>query len=170
MTEAPRPLRLTAAVLTIALLLSPGCAVRGLEFVEDTRVDIVAPKDRAEVRLPVTLRWTVEDFEVGPGQGSFGVLVDRAPPRPGKTLAWLFRGDVGCKGAGAALCASPRVLADRAIFATTETSLTLEQVPRLAGNEAQRQLHEATVVLLDRHGRRIGESAWSVQFELEGED
>ena len=95
------------------------------------------------------------------------MLVDRAPPRPGQTLGWLFRGDVGCKGAAAARCGSPQFLADRSIFTTTETSVTLNQVPRLAGNEAQRQLHEATVVLLDAEGRRIGESAWSVQFEVE---
>ena len=148
-------------------MLLPGCAVRGLAFVEDTRIDIVRPKDRSEVRLPVTLRWTVEDFAVGAGRGSFAVLVDRAPPRPGKTLAWLFRGDVGCKGAAAARCGAPEFLADRSIFTTTDTSLTLNRVPRLAGNESQRQLHEATLVLLDGAGRRVGESAWSVQFEVE---
>ena len=157
-----------AATVIAALLLLPGCAVRGLEFIEDTRVDIVQPKDRAKVRLPVTVRWTAEDFAVGPGQGSFAVLVDRAPPPSGKTLSWLFRRDVGCRGAGAERCASSQFLEDRSIFTTTERSVTIAQVPRLAGSQAGRQMHEATVVLLDHAGRRIGESAWSVLFEVEG--
>lgn len=162
------PVLRRALVLALALLL-PGCALQGLSFVEDTRVDIVRPQDRSEIRLPVTIAWTVEDFAVGPGRGSFAVLVDRSPPRPGETLSWLFRGDAACKR-GARLCASDGYLADRAIFRTTRTSVTLQQVPRLAGSEAGRTLHEATVILLDEDGRRIGESAWSVQFEVEGED
>lgn len=144
--------------------------MNGLSFVEDTRVDIVQPDDRSEVRLPVTIEWTVEDFDVGPGRGAFGVLVDRAPPPPDKPLQWLFRDDLGCKGEGARVCASERYLADRAIFRTTETRVTLQQVPRLVGSEAGRVLHEATIVLLDAKGERIGESAWTVQFEVEGED
>ena len=159
-----------ALVSIVAALLLPGCAVNGLAFVEDTRVDIVRPEDRSEVALPVTIDWTVEDFDVGRGRGAFGVLIDRAPPRPGRTLAWLFRGDVACKGANAQLCSSRRFLEERAIYTTTETSLRVPQVRRLAGNDAGRVLHEATVILLDRQGRRIGESAWTVQFEVEGED
>lgn len=161
--------RAPAAAIVLALLL-PGCAVNGLSFVEDTRVDIVRPADRSEVRLPVTIEWTAEDIDVGPGRGGFGVLVDRAPPPPDKPLQWLFRDDLGCKGAGARLCASDGYLGDRAIFRTTGTRVTLQQVPRLVGSSAGRVLHEATIVLLDAEGDRIGESAWTVQFEVEGED
>jgi hypothetical protein len=157
---------LVAAVVPLVLLVLPACGIHGLSFVQDERVDIVTPKDRAKVSLPVRVSWTAKDIEVGPGKGSYGVLVDRAPQRPGKTLAWIFRGDDGCKGAGASLCEQPQYLAQRNVFRATGRSLVIDQVSRLAGAQSGRQFHEVTVVLLDGAGRRIGESAWSVQFEV----
>jgi hypothetical protein len=137
-----------------------------LSFVQDQRVDIVAPVDRAKLDLPVRVSWTARDFAVGPGAGSFGVFVDRPPQRPGMTLAWIFRGDSGCKGAGAERCGAPEYLGQRNVFRTTDRSFTVKQVQRLSGNQSGRQFHEVTVVLLDTAGRRVGEGAWSVQFEV----
>jgi hypothetical protein len=165
-----RPRLLRTVVVAVVLAVAPACGVSGLSFVQDDRVDIIRPEDRSEVRLPVSVRWTVEDFEVGPGQGSFGVFVDRAPPPSGKTLAWLFRGDSGCKGSAARVCATPEFLGQRNVFETTRTAFTVEQVNQLTGSQAGRQLHEVTVVLLDRSGRRVGEGAWSVQFEVQDVD
>jgi hypothetical protein len=96
-------------------------------------------------------------------------LVDRAPQPSGRTLASLVRGDAGCKGPGAATCATPEFLAQQNIFHTTDTSFTVEQVPRLAGGDAGPQLHDVTIVLLDANGQRVGEGAWSVQFQVKGE-
>jgi hypothetical protein len=160
--------RLVARIVVIAALLAllPACGTSGLSFVQDERVDIVRPDDRSKVTLPLTVAWTVKDFPVGPGRGSFGVFVDRAPQRVGKSLAWLFRGDSGCRG-HAALCGSEAFLAQRNVFRTTRTGFTVEQVNKLSGAQAKRQLHELTVVLLDEHGERVGEGAWSVQFEVE---
>ena len=155
------------ALVAAVLAALPACGVGGLSFVQDERVDIVGPKDRSEVRLPVTVDWTVEDFAVGRGAGSFGVFVDRAPQPSGKTLAWLFRGDPGCKGTGATLCRTPAFLAQRSVHRTTRTAFTVDQVARLSGSQAGRELHEVTVVLLDAEGKRVGEGAWSVQFEVE---
>ena len=152
-----------AAAVAVAL---PGCAASGLSFVQDDRVDVVRPKDRSKVALPVRVAWTVKDFAVGPGRGAFGVLIDRSPPPSGRTLGWLFRGDPTCKGAAARTCESPAFLAQRDIHVTTKPTVTYAQVPRLSGSQAGRQLHEVTVVLLDAAGRRVGEGAWSVQFEV----
>ena len=111
----------------------------------------------------MTFKWTVEDFEAG----SFGLLLDQAPPRPGKTLAWLYRGDRSCKGdTGEAFCETEEFLASRRAYTTTDTEFTLARVPRLSGDDRRRQFHEFTVVLLDEGGRRVGEGAWSVQFEV----
>ena len=152
------------------MALSSACGVNGLSFVVDERVDITRPGDRDEARLPVTVEWTVKDFAVGPGRGSFGVFLDREPPRSGKTLPWLFRGEDSCRGAtGAELCATADFLASRRAYRTSDTHLTFEQIPRLSGSDRRRQFHEVTVVLLDDDGRRMGEGAWSVQFELERE-
>ena len=162
----PRVRPICLALVALALLALPACGVNGLSFVQDDRVEIIRPDDRAEVDLPLRVAWTVEDFPVGPGKGSFGVLVDRAPQRPGETLGWIFRGDVACKGTSAPLCSRPQFLAQRNVFRTTARSVTIEQVARLVGNQAGRQFHEVTVVLLDEAGRRVGEGAWSAQFEV----
>lgn len=156
----------TALALTLA-----SCGISGLSFVQDERVDIVRPKDRAEVQVPITIAWTVKDFAVGPGAGSFGVFVDRAPTRSGKTLAWLFRGEDTCKGDdGEKLCATPDFLSQRNVFQTTDTEFTLQLVPKLTGDDRRRQFHEATIILLDEQGRRVGEGAWSIQFEVKDPD
>ena len=163
-----RPKRRAGTVLLALAALgmaTTGCAVRGVAFVTDDRVDIVEPKDRAKVRLPVTLRWTVRDFDLtGADGGAFAVFIDRSPPAPGKTVQWLFRGDESC--AATAGCPDPGYLADRNIFVTTETSLVLERISRI-GVDPDRELHEAIIVLLDSTGRRIGESGFAVEFRVE---
>jgi hypothetical protein len=158
------------ALVVAVLAALPACGVSGLSFVQDERVDITAPKDRSEVRLPVTVAWDVNNFAVGPGRGSFGVFIDRAPQRPGKTLAWIFRGNDSCRGSSfKTLCGTEAFLAQRNVFRTTKSRFTIQQVPRLVGSQSGRQLHEVTVVLLDAQGERIGEGAWSVQFEVKDE-
>jgi hypothetical protein len=156
------------ALAAALLLAASACGVHGLSFVQDKRVEVVRPNDRSKVRLPVTVRWTVKDFSIGPNAGSFGVFVDRAPQPSGRTLAWLFRGDSGCRGTAAATCATPDFLAQRNVYRTPDTAFTVEQVARLTGTQAGRPLHEVTIVLLDAAGTRVGEGAWSVQFEVKG--
>jgi hypothetical protein len=145
------------ALVLIALL--PSCGVSGLNFVQDERVSIVSPKDRATVSLPVTVRWTAHDVEE-----SYAVFVDRAPVPGGKTLDWLAREDDLCSSTPG--CPSDAWFADRQVFRTSGTELTLHELPELDRQE-RRELHEVIVVLLDRQGRRVGESAFSVEFELD---
>lgn len=147
----------------IACSLLSGCAVNGLSFVQDTRVEIVTPRERSQVALPLKLRWTVEDFD-----GTFAVLVDHRPPRPGESLLGMFKNSEQCKGPGAGdTCTTPEFLADNGVYRTDETEITIERVRKLTGDDTKREFHEATVVLLDGDGDRIGESAWSVRFEIE---
>jgi len=148
------------------MLTTAACGVHGLSFVQDKRVHVVRPQERSKVELPVTVRWSVKDFAVGPGAGSFGVVVDRAPQPSGKPLAWLVRGEAGCEGPRSAACARPEFLAQHNIFQTDDTSFRVDQVEKLTGSQAGRQFHEATVVLLDSNGARVGEGAWPVQFEV----
>lgn len=155
-----------AATLAAGLLTS--CSTSGLSFREDTRVRILAPADRAEVSLPVTVRWEVRDFEVtgptpAPGRdaGYFGVFVDQAPPPAGKTLRSLVAGDRECQAPGS--CAGAAYLASRGMHTTTDDSFTVTQLPELR-RDGRRELHEVVVVLLDGRGRRIGEGAFSAEF------
>ncbi len=151
-----------AAALVGALALGAlaGCGVRGLAFREDTRVDIVEPADREVVALPVTVRWTVRDFG-----GSFAVVVDGAPQPPGEPLGWFARDDDSCRARVG--CPDEEYLANRRVFVTAEPELTVERLPDTEIEGRRREFHEVTVVLLDGEGRRVGESAWSVEFQVE---
>ncbi len=117
-----------------------GCSTHGLALRQDDRVSITAPKDGAEVRLPMTVRWTAHDIDLGPGASSFGVVVDDAPPRPGDT-------------------------ADDRVVRTTATSAVLDHLGATNRPGGQGG-HEITVILLDAHGRRQGEGAWQVRIDL----
>jgi hypothetical protein len=149
---------LTVAVLAAAL---PSCGVSGLSFVQDHRVSILSPDDRAEVTLPVTIDWEAKDFD-----GTYAVFVDRAPVPGGKTLEWLARNDDYCKDTPG--CPDEQWFVDRNVYVTDKTQLTLERLPELNRDE-QRETHEVTIVLLDRDGRRVGESAFGVELRVAGE-
>jgi hypothetical protein len=154
----------------LAALAVPACGVSNLNFVRDDRLTITAPKEDAEVKLPLTVRWTVDDFTVtGPGAdvrpdaGYFGVFVDREPPRPGATLASLATGDPVCDATPG--CPDAGYLAGLRAYTTTATSFEVARLPELTVDR-DREAHEVTIVLLDGSGHRIGESAFRVQFHV----
>jgi hypothetical protein len=148
----------TAAAAALALLLC-GCAVEGLAFRSDDRVDVVAPDDLTEVTLPFTVQWTARDV-----RGRFGVFVDRTPQPPGKTLDWFARDDDECERVPG--CPDKAYFAERRIFTTDERSFTVEAVKPTSRNDERCHTHEVTLVLLDEDGRRKGESAWSREVRL----
>lgn len=150
------------AALAMVGTAGSGCGVEGLNFVQDDRVSITAPRDRAEVELPVTIRWTARDFD-----GTYAVFVDRAPVPPGRTLEWLAREDETCKETPG--CPNEAWLRDRDVYETAATELTIDDLPDPT-DDAGRDFHEASVVLLDRRGRRIGEAAFTVEFEVARHD
>ena len=156
------------------VLLASGCGVSGLNFKDDRRLSFVTPGDRAEVRLPVTIKWTVRDFDVtGPDgserrdAGSFGVYIDRAPQPPGEGQRWLIRNDPLCKSDPDS-CGMKEFLEQRDIYTTSASTFVIERLPLPSGNAARRrEFHEVTIVLLNGRGERIGESAFVRQFEVD---
>ena len=158
------------AIAAALSLLTSGCVAQGLAFRIDDRLTIEAPKARSEVSLPVTVRWSIRDFTVvDPGSGSasgdkagyFAVFVDGTPQPPGKTLAWVARKDRSCRAADG--CPDAEYLAARNIYSTSSTEITFEQLPR-PSDKNKKERHHVTIVLLDPTGRRIGESAFHVEF------
>jgi hypothetical protein len=157
----------------LVLVVMPACATHGLAFREDNRVTIVRPADRALERPPITVEWRVHDFEVTgptptarPDAGYFAIFVDRAPQPAGRTVEWLFRDDNSCRPADG--CPDQRYLADRDIYTTDETQFTIQNLRQIdpSNKRRRKELHEATIVLLDGRGRRIGESAFPAEFQV----
>ena len=148
------------AVLALFALLG-GCGVNGLAFREDQRLSIAQPRDRQSVSLPVKVAWDVEG-KLAQGAYTYGVVVDRTPPPPGKRLEWLFRDDGLCGDAG---CTDAAYRAQRGVFETEATSIVIAEMPSNVERRDDAD-HEATVFLIDADGRRVGESAWTVEFSV----
>lgn len=166
-------LRRRAVALIAGVLALGGCAFSGLSFRVDERLAFTAPSDREIVTLPVTVEWEVSDFEVTgpdgstePTDGYFGVFLDRAPQPPGETVKWFAKDDESCRPADG--CPDAEYLSARGVFTTRKTQFVIRTLPPPPTALAERrEFHEVTVVLLDGSGRRIGESAFSVQFEVD---
>ena len=156
--------RASLAVALVAALPAAGCGVHGLSFVEDDRVSILEPADRATVDLPMTVRWRVDNLS---DDVSFAVFVDRAPQRPGRTVESLARGDAACEVDPA--CPDEAYFASRGVYTTEEAEITIDFIPDLTEGD-NRDFHEVTVVLLNGEGERMGESAFRVEFEVARED
>ena len=155
--------RAWGAVLVLACL--PSCAINDLAFREDTRLSITSPSDREEVSLPMTLEWeTTDDLPAGT---TFAVFIDRSPPPPGRSVRWLFRDDDVCERDPT--CPDEEFLADRHVYVTDETSVTIANVRR-GRDDDRRELHEAAIVLIGRDGDRLGEAAFIREFAVERED
>lgn len=159
----------TALITLIGVLV--GCGVRSLNFRQDDRVTITSPAERSQVEPPVTVAWTVENFEIVGRDGSrredagyFGLLLDRPPPPPGRTQEWLIREDLVCEADPE--CPNEEYLAQRGIHSTQETELTIESIPDPNPSLDRREFHQVTIVLLNGRGQRIGESAFIVEFEV----
>lgn len=146
------------AVAALVAALTPGCGIHGLSFVQDRRIDIVSPPDRATLALPIEVRWTARDFN-----GTYAVFIDRSPQPPGKPVQWLVRNEQGCRVQDG--CPDEAFLAERDIHTTSATTFTVQRIRDVA-NAHSNPLHEVTVVLLDSKGDRIGESAFRVQFRV----
>lgn len=145
------------AALLVVLLLASACGVNGLSFREDDRVKIVTPGTNDRVNLPLEVRWTVRDFD-----GYFAVFFDRSPMKPNQGLVSLVPEDDACRTAPG--CPDRQWLADRGIFVTDTPSLAVETLEDRRRNNRTKDRHEVTIVLLDRNGRRVGESAFVREF------
>ncbi len=173
-----RPQRALLILIALACSLTGCFQFQGVDLRQDTRVEIVSPDEfREQVELPVTIDWSVRDFEItGPStssdddSGYFLLLVDVDPQPPGEGLDYFARDDIECRRSDT--CPNPTYLAQRNIYTTTDTVFTIEQLGPAPGVDLARgdaDVHEATIVLLDGTGHRIGEGSWSTTFELVGE-
>jgi hypothetical protein len=148
---------------SLACLLVAGCAHDPL-WRTDQHVTIVAPHQLALASPPVTLSWRTHALP--PASREFAVFIDRRPVKPGESLRAIANGDQSClRNAG---CPDPAYLRARNVFLTAGTRISIPYFAQLSGISGadQPSVHEATVVLIDAGGRRVGEYAYTVQFRV----
>ena len=134
-----------AAAITSALLASSACSTRGLMFVQDHRIAIDAPRDNATVHLPFTVDFSIHARPAGVVR--YGVFLDRNPPRSGQAI--------------------PKDTDRTGIYLTAGRTVPIRYlVQSTIGPSSERNRHTITVVFLDAHGHRVGESADVVQFRV----
>jgi hypothetical protein len=128
--RAAAPLGVLAAV---SVLAAAGVVVAGAgghhDLIGDPGLRVTSPADGALVGQGFALRW-----DVGSHPGSFAVLVDGVPPRPGHVVE-----------PGASTVISP--------YAQLRVTLGA----RTGGSPDADRAHEITIVPVDSHDRRIGE-------------
>jgi hypothetical protein len=133
------------AALCSVLLCVTGCG--GKLFRNDHRIAILEPRKFATVDQPLTVTWRAKNFEA-PSDGHFLVLVDKDPMPPGQTVAYFRRNRLD-------------------VYTVDEPRFTVDTfTAHTGGTKLERNHHDVTVVLLDRQGRRIGESAGFVEFDV----
>ena len=168
-----RGLPAVLACALVALCAACGVAHPGeLSYRTDKRLHFLSPPARTLVKTPIDVRWAIRDFTVQtPGSappsenaGYFAVFVDRAPIKPTETMRVIAKRDEVCLHRPG--CPDESYLEDRRIYTTTESGLTLDQIPPIAGDTERVQLHLVTVVLMDTSGHRIGESAWQLDLRM----
>jgi hypothetical protein len=159
-----RTARLVALALAVCGLLS-GCGTNGLAFSQDDHLEVLSPAQRAHVHLPVQIRWRATGLSASAGGSYFAVFLDRAPVQPGQSLRAVA--DDTCNRTPG--CPDAAYLRDRDVFVTKGTSITVDAVPKQSGQRTgASDQHEAVVVPVDAQGRRMGESAHTVQFTVKG--
>jgi hypothetical protein len=142
-----RRARVAVLVGAVASLALSGCA-DGYLFRNDHRITIEAPGSFAAVRQPFIVRWTARDF-TAPRDGSFAVFFDLAPPPPGQTI----RDIPPLEKRLVRVVDTTQVVAPAFTHDSTTTGPLQDH-------------HEITVILLDRQGRRISETAGYVEFDV----
>ena len=167
--------RWPSALLLLIPLAVGGCGNGGLQFRQDDRVDITAPTDRARVVAPLDVRWTTKGRRVRCDRKCSAIIssTDGAPcgssSGTDNSPAGLLTTIKSSSSYRIESCCSPALRgrpADRFIYLTRKTSLTLDTLPAksTSNRTSAKDTHDVTIVLVDADGRRRGESSWSVEF------
>jgi hypothetical protein len=109
--------------------------------------------------VPTRISWTGDALRAGE---RYFVIIDQLPMPPGSTIRSMT--DDVCRNTPD--CPDPTYLAQHQMYTTAGHSVKIDALPLggplpvndLAG------LHVATIVIVDRAGRRVGEEFWSTSF------
>jgi hypothetical protein len=160
--------RALVVVAIVTAAVTSSCAFGTARFARDTRLDIVSPSDGASVTLPLTVKLSIKNLDVGPpGSDSkyfVGVFVDQSPIRPKDSL--IAKVDEQCRRSGNG-CANTDYFAGRNIYLTGSTSVRIPAVPQTAEHRKAAQVHRIYAVLIDnKTNRRVGETLAVSHFRV----
>jgi hypothetical protein len=143
----------------VVVLVTAGCGAQGLVLRQPDGIRDLKPPALSSTKLPVKLSWTARPLAVGE---RFVVFVDQAPMPPGDSLESLA--DDTCKATPG--CPNQAYLNQHFVFVTRDDRVELPVLP-LQGpfpvNDLY-DLHQATIVIIDHAGRRVGEEFWATSF------
>jgi hypothetical protein len=153
--------RLAVGSLAVTVVVAgtlTGCGPRS--FRQPHELSITSPRPLAVVAAPVHLAWTAHHRLVA--GTSYAVFIDRPTVHPGQTLQALA--DSGCRRTPG--CPDARYLQTLGVYVTSNTHLDLAQLPTQRGAEVRQPhpVHTAMIVVLDGHGRRANDGAYTVEF------
>lgn len=173
--QAARRRRILPAAAIAVLVLGVGALLRvhwgSLTRVDapftlrtDKRLSSLAPSAESVVRLPVTIRWKVTDFPLTDGN-QFGVFINAGFPSAGSDVRVRVCSKLAkqppAPGELRGICRDQR----EQIFFTTDTSFTIDCLePHLNRGARRIHDHEVSIILVDKHKRRVGETAITVPF------
>jgi hypothetical protein len=158
----------------VALAALTGCGITRIDapisFSADRSLSIQHPRPEDEVGLPLEMRWSAGGVDLSDGS-HFALFVDRPPVPPDREVRQRVCTE-GEKlppqlGEFRKQCKDDRLT----VFFTNRPSFRFSCfVPRFDAPKRARNTHTVTVVLLDADGRRIGQAADSVKFDVDDAD
>ena len=152
-----------AVAVTVLISGAGGCASQPL-WRTDRHVSIVTPQPLQLVSAPMTLSWRTHDLPSSSRE--FAVFIDRQPIRPGQSLRAIASHDQSCLHTPG--CPNAAYLRARNVFLTGATSVSIPYFADVSGIAARDRpsVHQATVILIDASGHRVGEYVYTVQFRV----
>jgi hypothetical protein len=158
------------AGLLLVLAVVSACDTSNYAFKIDKSIEVVQPKARTEVSVPVMVRWTDSKaptaMKVAPTDPSaryYALFVDVAPMGPGKRLASLVEDSDTCELAKG--CPTASALADAGVHLSATPSLELEFIAdrRPSSRGDTKDTHQVTIVRM-QGDKRVGETAFRQTF------
>jgi len=159
-------------VLAVVAVAVSACGITRTDapvsFKADHRLSFESPDQEDEVDIPVRLDWKVKDFPLRNGN-RFAVFIDKPPVGPKRTVRIRLCTE------GEKLPPQPgserrKICEDdiQRIYFADKTSLTIKCFePRFSAPKRVRHTHSATVVLVDRNNRRVGQAATTIRFHVD---
>ncbi len=146
-------------LLVGTFVAATACSTQGLVLEQPKQIENLKPVALSRTKLPATVSWTAR--RLAPGQRYF-LLVDQQPMPPGDSIKDLT--DDICKRTPG--CPDKFYLQQHFMFVTRANRVKLQFLPPAGPFPVQDlyDLHKATIVIVDRHGDRIGEEFWSTAF------